>query len=110
MTTRRIAPQQLVVDRAEVPEVDPVIARGALADRLGHRVRLLVDLLEHERLVALLLGRVGVPVDLDDLALERRAVGGQELDAVGAQDDDLVVARCTGRGASRAGTRGSPSR
>ena len=75
------AAQELVVDRAEVAEVDPVLAGGALADRLGDGVGLLVDLLEHERLVALLLGGLGVPVDLDDLALERLAVGGLELDA-----------------------------
>ena len=69
-----------------------VLAGGTLADRLGHGVGLLVDLLEHERLVALLLGRLGVPVDLDQLPVEQLAVGGQELDPVGAQDDDLVVA------------------
>ena len=86
------APQELVVDRPEVAEVDPVGPGGALAERLGDRVGLLVDLLEHERLIALLLGRLGVPVDLHDLALQRLAVGGLELDALGPQHDDLVVA------------------
>jgi hypothetical protein len=43
--------------------------------RLRDGVRLLVDLLEHEGLVAALLGLLGVPIDLVDLALERRAVG-----------------------------------
>ena len=85
--------QKLIVDLvAEVAEVDPVGARGSLAERLGDRVGLLVDLLEHERLIALLLGRLGVPVDLHDLALERLAGGGLELDALRAQHDDLVVA------------------
>ena len=50
-----------------------------------------MDLLEHEGLVALLLGRLGIPVDLDDLPLERLTVGGLELDPVRAQHDELVV-------------------
>ena len=53
----------LVVERAVVAEVDPVAARGAVGDRLGDGVGLLVDLLEHERLVAALLGGLLVPVD-----------------------------------------------
>ena len=64
--------QERVVDRAEVAEVDAVAARRAVGDRLRDRVGLLVDLLEHERLVAALLGGLRVPVDLDDLALDRR--------------------------------------
>ena len=83
--------QEGVVDRAEVVEVDAVRADGAVGDRLGDRVRLLVDLLEHERLVAALLGDLLAPVDLVDLALDRLAGGGEELDAVAADDDDLVV-------------------
>ena len=75
----------------EVAEVDPDPARGALADRLGDRVRLLVDLLEHERLEALLLGGLRVPVDLHDLALERIAGRAHELDAVRPQHHELVV-------------------
>jgi hypothetical protein len=50
-----------------------------------------VDLLEHERLVAALLGLLGVPVDGLDRALDGHAGGGEELDALGADDDDLVV-------------------
>ena len=84
-------PQEVIVDRPHLAEVDPIHPRRALADRLRHRVSLLVDLLQHERLVALLLGRLGVPVDLDHLALQRFALSGQELDPLGAQDDDLVV-------------------
>ena len=82
------AAQQLVV---ELGQVHAVGADRAVGDRLGDRVGLLVDLLEHERLVAALLGGVGVPVDLVRLALERLAVGGQELRALGRQDDELVV-------------------
>ena len=67
--------QQRLVDRALVVEVHAVGAHGAVGDRLGHRVGLLVDLLEHEGLEAALLGGLLVPVDLDDLALELGAVG-----------------------------------
>ena len=63
--------QLLVAERALVVEVDAVLADGAVGDRLGERVRLLVDLLEHERLVAALLGGLLVPVDDRDLALDR---------------------------------------
>ena len=83
--------QEGVVDRAELVEVDAVGADGAVGDRLGDGVRLLVDLLEHERLVAALLGDLLAPVDLVDRALDRLAGGGEELDAVAAHDDDLVV-------------------
>ncbi len=72
-------------------EVDAVAARGAVGDGLGDGVGLLVDLLEHERLVAALLGGRLVPVDARDLPLDRRAVGRDELHAAGGQDDDLLV-------------------
>ena len=41
------------------------LATDALADRVRDRLRLLVDLLEHEGLVAVLLGVLVVPVDLE---------------------------------------------
>ena len=66
----RFAAQQVVV---ELREIHAVRADRAVGDRLRDSVRLLVDLLEHERLEAALLGGVGVPVDLVRLALERRA-------------------------------------
>ena len=83
--------QEGVVDRAEAVEVDAVGPDRAVGDRLGDGVRLLVDLLEHEGLVAALLGGLLVPVDLVDRALDGLAGGGEELDAVAAHDDDLVV-------------------
>ena len=73
------AAQEVLVEGADVVEVDAVGADGAVGDRLGHRVGLLVDLLEHEGLVAALLGGLLVPVDLHDLALELGAVGQHEL-------------------------------
>ena len=81
-----LRPEQLLVaERALVVQVHPVLADGAVGDRLGERVRLLVDLLEHERLVAALLGGLLVPVHdrhlpLDDLALGREDRRGARLD------------------------------
>ena len=82
------------------PRSTPSGARRAVGDRLGDRVGLLVDLLEHERLVAALLGGLLVPVDgLDRPRSTRRAVGGREARRRrGATIDDLVVLDdCTSR-------------
>ena len=62
-----------------------------VADRLLDRVRLLVDLLEHERLEAALLGRLDVPVDLVDGPEDLLAVNRPERRPLGPQGDDLVV-------------------
>ena len=82
--------RQLVVGDADVAELHGV-ARHAVEDRLRHGVRLLVDLLEHEGLVAALLGGGVVPVDVGDLALEPVAVGVHELGLAGAHRHELVV-------------------
>ena len=66
---------QLVLGHAEALEHEMAVA-DAVADRLGDALGLLVDLLEHERLVARALGDVVVPVDLDDVVLDRLAVVG----------------------------------
>ena len=63
----------------------------AAGQRVGQRLRLLVDLLEHERLVAALLGGVDVPGDLRGAALQRRAVVVGELGAVGGEHDHVAV-------------------
>ena len=64
----------------------------AVADRLGDGVGLLVDLLQHERLEAGLLGALVVPVELDELALDRAAVvGAQEAGTVGRDRDEVAV-------------------
>ena len=100
--------QDVLVD--VVGQVDPVRADRAARDGLGDRVGLLVDLLEHEGLVAGLLGRLLVPVDLGDLAVDRLARRRHERDAVGAHDDDLAVLDDLDAGASRRGRRGSRRR
>ena len=83
---------QFVLGHAEAVEHEPAVAH-AIADRLREPFGLLVDLLEHERLVARALGDLLVPVDLVHLRLDR--VAALRLDvrhAVGPQvDDDTVV-------------------
>ena len=84
-------PFQLVLVQAEALEREMAVP-DPVADRLGDAFGLLVDLLEHERLVARPLGRVIVPVDLDDVVLDcgtGRRVG--DLDTVGLDRDDLAV-------------------
>ena len=63
----------------------------AVADRLGDGLGLLVDLLEHERLVAALLGALVVPVELDRIVLDLRAVDAGEDRALGRDRDDVAV-------------------
>ena len=52
---------QEVVVELDLGEVDPLVAGQAVGDRLGDGVGLFVDLLQHEGLIAALLGGVGVP-------------------------------------------------
>ena len=68
---------ELLVRHAEALEAEPAVAH-AVADRLGDGLGLLVDLLEHERLEAALLGALDVPVELDQLVLDGRAVDAAE--------------------------------
>ena len=63
----------------------------AVADRLGDGLGLLVDLLEHERLEAALLGAFDVPVQLDEIVLDRRPVDAAERHALGRDRDDVAV-------------------
>ncbi len=77
--------------QVELGEVDAVEAGEAVGDRLGDRVRLLVDLLEHEGLVAALLGGVLVPVDRFEIPLHRFTGGGGERRAVRLHRDHLAV-------------------
>ena len=80
-----------VCRQLELGEVDAVEARKAIRDRLGDRIRLLVDLLEHEGLVAALLGGVLVPLDRLALALDRLALGRLEARAGRIEGDHLAV-------------------
>ena len=81
----------LAVELAAVEEDVPLLDRGATADGVGERPRLLVDLLVHEMLVAVLLGHGGSPVDAADAAgeLVPRAVG--QLDALLGDDREIPL-------------------
>ncbi len=84
---------QLVVVHPEPLELEPTVPH-AIADGVGDGLRLLVDLLEHERLEAGLLGPLVVPVELDDLVLDGGAVRGGEVPRARRGDlDDLAVVR-----------------
>ena len=85
------AGEQPLVEGARLVELHAVPAGGAVGDRLGDGVGLFVDLLEHERLEAALLGGVLVPVHGLGRALHDDAVGRHDGDAVGLQDDELAV-------------------
>src|SRR3954452_20598455 len=63
----------------------------ALAQRLCDRFRLLVDLLQHERLVAAALRLLVVPVELLDRRLLDLGALDEEARALGCDGDDLTV-------------------
>ena len=66
------------------------------AQRVGQRLRLLLDLLEHEVLVAALFGGGQVPVDGERLGLGGVAVEVGDLVALAGDDDELVLAQLDG--------------
>ncbi len=65
----------------------------SVADRLGDGIRLLVDLLQHERLESGLLGPLVVPIELHGLVVDDGAVDVPERHAVARDGDDLAVGR-----------------
>ena len=75
----------------EAVEVDLAGGVDAAAQRVPHRLRLLVDLLEHEVRVAALLGLLDVPVDLDGPRDHGDAVEIGDQEPVGGAGDHLVV-------------------
>ena len=81
---------ELLLGVTEPLEHERAVA-NAVADRLGDGLGLLVDLLEHERLVAALLGAFVVPVELDRIVLDPGAVDAREDRAFGRDRDDVAV-------------------
>ena len=87
-----------LLETGQLLDVDAVGAVDATGDRLAQRFGLLVDLLEHEVLVAALLGGLGRPVDGRDRAFQRRAgdIGDRHAprpdvgDVAVLEEDDLV--------------------
>ena len=64
---------------------------NARRHRVAHGLRLLVNLLEHEVLVAALFRRLGVPVDLEDLLRHDFAAAIRDVHAVRLDDRHLTV-------------------
>ena len=98
MQRRPAADDQDAVDRAQilVAESEAVQVELAVVEALGDRVgdggRLLVDLLQHERVVAALGGDLDRLVGQLDRVRARCPVGdGAEFDAVGRDDHDLAL-------------------
>ena len=80
----------VLVQPEAVLDEDPV--PDTVADRDLEPLGLLVDLLEHEGLVALALGDLLVPVDADDLELDRLAVlGADHAHGLGCHLHDVAV-------------------
>ena len=73
-------PERLV-EALELLEPDPVTAGDPPGDRLAERIGLLVDLLEHEVLVAALLGGLGRPLDQRLGSPAGHAIQARDLDA-----------------------------
>ncbi len=80
-----------LVEGSLLGEIDAVPARGAIGDGVRHGIRLFVDLLEHEGVIAALLGGLFVPLDALHRALHGLAGGGRDGDARRPQLDDLAV-------------------
>ena len=70
--------------------------RPAAQQGVGDRTRLLEDLLAHEPVVALLLGRRQVPVDVVRASLAGVSVEVGDGDVLGRQHDDLVLTQLEG--------------
>ena len=85
------AAQELVAQSHDLGEVDGAVLAEPAGERVAQGGRLLVDLLEHEGLVAGLLGRVVVAGELRLLAHERVAGDVGVLRASGAEGDDVAV-------------------
>ena len=75
---------ELGIGEAHLVEVEQPLPVHAAAQRIGHGLGLLRDLLEHEEVVAALFGGRGIPGDREGLRLAHLAV------KVG---DDHVIAR-----------------
>ena len=82
---------------SEFLEGNRLLVRGdALTHRITHRLWLLVDLLEHEMLIAALLRSLGIPRDLEDLLRDGRAQMIRHLDCILAHNGKLAIGKDVG--------------
>ena len=73
-----------------------LVRRDALTHRVAHRLRLLVDLLEHEMLIAALLCRLGIPCDLAYLLRDSFPQMIRHLNGILAHNGKLPIAEDVG--------------
>ena len=73
-----------------------LVCRNALAHRIAHSLRLLIDLLEHEVLIAALLRSLGIPRNLEHFLRNRCAQTIRHLDCVLADNGKLAVSQNIG--------------
>ena len=91
MSSTRVMVRRTSCKPGQLLDLDPVGSIDPPGDRLAERLGLLVDLLEHEVLVAALLGGLGRPVDRAHGAFERGAVDVGDGDAPRPQVRDVAV-------------------
>ena len=77
------------------------VLRNALAHRIADCLRLLVDFLKHEVLVAALLGSLSIPVDLKDLLRHRLAAAVRDFDGILRDDSELAIVEDIGAARAR---------
>ncbi len=87
---------QLVVVQTHLVELEQPLGGAPPEQRVGHRPRLLVDLLAHEPVVAVLLGGGEVPVDVVAAPFGGGTVEVGHLDAVPGDRDDAVLVELHG--------------
>ncbi len=83
---------QLCVGEAHLVEVEAAVACHSATQRVSDCLGLLRDLLEHEEVVAALLGGRGIPGDGEGLGLDRIAVEVRDNDRIAGDLHDLVLA------------------
>ncbi len=80
-----------LVAEADILEPHGAVLVESARQGLGDHGRLLVDLLQHEVVVATLLGPLGVPIDVQDFAVDGLAFDGLDHRTAGIDDDQLAV-------------------
>ena len=68
-----------------------VVVLDPRRDCVGNGLRLLIDFLEHEVLIARLLRRLGIPVNHDRLLRHLFLIHGEEAQSVPAQSRNLLI-------------------
>ncbi len=81
------------VGNAELRQSDDAGVGDAVTQRVAHRIRLLMNLLEQKVRVAILLRLLRLPIDGHNARLDRRAVQALDLRSCGCGGHDLALAQ-----------------